>query len=252
MRILIVEDEVLAVERLTILLKQYDPTIKIEACVESIEEAVQWLKTKPHPDLMLMDIQLSDGHSFEIFKQVHLTVPVIFTTAYDNFAITAFKHFSLDYILKPVTATDLAAAMQKYALISQAFAPPDYGRWAESLKQNTTVYKDRFLAKVGSRSFFIQVEEVAYFYAENKIVYLVDQEGNRFIINATMEKLEPMLDPHLFFRVNRKMIVHSKMIDLIKPYYNNRLKLNLKKVKLSEEIIISRERVCAFKKWVEN
>lgn len=252
MNIMIVEDELLAAERLKLLLKQYDPSINITATLESIEETVKWLQTKPHPDLLLMDIQLSDGHSFEIFKQVKLSRPVIFTTAYDNYAINAFQHFSIDYILKPVTAESLANAIQKYRSLAAAFYPPDYSVWAEQAKENFSPrYKDRFLAKIGSRTFFIQTDEIAYFYADNKIVFLADREGNRFIINYTIEKLEPLLDPYLFFRINRKMIIHSKMIDLIKPYYNNRLKISLRNLNLEEDIIVSRERVCAFKKWAE-
>lgn len=252
MNILIIEDELLAAERLKLLLKQYDPSINVVACLESIEESVQWLQTKPHPDLLLMDIHLSDGHSFEIFNQVKLSRPVIFTTAYDNYAINAFQHFSIDYILKPVTAETLAKGIQKYRSLAHTFYPPDYSVLVDQLKENTlTRHKDRFLAKIGSRTFFIQTDEIAYFYADNKIVFLADREGNRFIINYTIEKLEPLLDPYLFFRVNRKMIVHSKMIDLIKPYHNNRLKLSLRNLNLQEDIIVSRERVNSFRKWAD-
>lgn len=252
MNILIVEDEMLAAERLHLLLKQYDPSIKVLACLESIKETVNWIKTKPHPDLLLMDIQLSDGHSFEIFKQVTINKPVIFTTAFDHYAIDAFRYFCIDYILKPVTAEALAAAIQKYRAMSLASLPADYNSLVEKFQEKTvTQYKDRFLAKVGQRTFFIQTDEVAYFYADNKTIYLADREGNKFIVNYSIEKLERLLDPYYFFRINRKMIVHSKMIDLVKPYLNNRLKLSLKSLKLEEDIIVSRERVTAFKKWAE-
>lgn len=252
MNILIVEDEMLAAERLRLLLKQYDPSIKVLACLESIKETVNWIKTKPHPDLLLMDIQLSDGHSFEIFKQVNINKPVIFTTAFDHYAIDAFRYFSIDYILKPVTAEALATAIQKYRAMSVATLPADYNSLVEKFQEKTvTQYKDRFLAKVGQRTFFIQTDEVAYFYADNKTIYLADREGNKFIVNYSIEKLESLLDPYYFFRINRKMIVHSKMIDLVKPYLNNRLKLSLKSLKLDEDIIVSRERVTAFKKWAE-
>ncbi len=252
MNILIVEDEMLAAERLRMLLKQYDPSIKIIACLESIEETVNWIQTKPHPDLLLMDIQLSDGHSFEIFKQATINKPIIFTTAFDHYAIDAFRHFSIDYILKPVTAEALASAIQKYRTMSQISLPPDYNSWMEKFQQKIVPqYKDRFLAKVGQRTFFIQTDEVAYFYADNKTIYLADREGNKFIVNYSIEKLETLLDPYYFFRINRKMIVHSKMIDLVKPYLNNRLKLSLKALKMEEDIIVSRERVTAFKKWAE-
>jgi DNA-binding LytR/AlgR family response regulator len=252
MNILIIEDETLAAERLKLMLHQYDPSIHIAACLESIEETVQWLQTKPAPDLLLMDIHLSDGHCFEIFKQVLIQRPVIFTTAFDNYAINAFQHYCVDYILKPVSTEALAAAMNKYKAMASVFRAPDYKVWGAFFQENNNLrYKDRFLAKVGSRTFFIQAEDVAYFSADNKIVSLADREGNRFIVNYTIEKLEPLLDPHHFFRINRKMIVHSKIIEQVKPHFNNRLKLSLKNLKLPEDIIISRERVAAFKKWAE-
>lgn len=252
MNILIIEDEMLAAERLKMLINQYDPGIKIEPVLESIEESVHRLKTKPHPELLLMDIHLSDGHSFEIFKQVDLQRPVIFTTAYDDYAIDAFRHFSIDYILKPVTAQHLANAIHKYRTISSAFYPPDYNSWATQWKVNSVArYKDRFLAKLGTRSIFINAEDIACFQADNKIVYLIDREGNRFVINYTLEKLEPLLDPYHFFRINRKMIVHSKVIDVVKQFYNGRLKLMLKNINLNEDILVSRERVNDFRKWAE-
>jgi DNA-binding LytR/AlgR family response regulator len=251
MDIVIIEDEMLAAERLQALIKNYDPSINIIASLESIEESVQWLQTKPHPDLLFVDIHLSDGHSFEIFKKVNLQKPVIFTTAYDNYALDAFQLFSIDYILKPVTAEALASAINKYKNIA-ALAAVNYSLLSDSVKENFgTKYKNRFLAKVGQRSFFLQADEVAYFFADNKIVYLVDKEGNRFIINFTLEKLEPLLDLHDFFRINRKMIIHSRAIQQVKPYFNNRLKLLLKGIKADEEIIISRERVADFKEWAD-
>jgi DNA-binding LytR/AlgR family response regulator len=221
------------------------------AVLESIEESVQWLQAKPHPDLMFVDIHLSDGHSFEIFKKINLQKPVIFTTAFDNYALNAFQLFSIDYILKPVTAEALAAAINKYKSLA-AMVAVNYSLLSDTVKENfSTRYKNRFLAKVGQRSFFLHADEVVYFFADNKIVYLVDKEGNRFIINFTLEKLEPLLDPHDFFRINRKMIIHSKAIEQVKPYFNNRLKLSLKGVKADEDIVISRERVADFKEWAD-
>ena len=251
MDIIIIEDEMLAAERLQALIKNYDSSINIVATLESIEESIQWLQVKPHPDLLFVDIHVSDGHSFEIFKKINLQKPVIFTTAYDNYALDAFQLFSIDYILKPVTAEALASAINKYKSIA-SLAAANYSLLSDSVKENfSTRYKNRFLAKVGQRSFFLQADEVAYFFADNKIVYLVDKEGNRFIINFTLEKLEPLLDPHDFFRINRKMIIHSRAIQQVKPYFNNRLKLLLKGIKADEEIVISRERVSDFKEWAD-
>lgn len=251
MDVVIIEDEMLAAERLQTLIKNYDASINVVAVLESIEETVQWLHSKPHPDLLFVDIHLSDGHSFEIFKRIQLQKPVIFTTAFDNYALDAFHLFSIDYILKPVTAAALAAAMNKYKSLA-TLAAVNYSILSDAVKENfNTRYKNRFLAKVGQRTFFLQADEVAYFFADNKIVYLVDKEGNRFIINFTLEKLEPLLDPVDFFRINRKMIVHSKAIEQVKPYFNNRLRLLLKGIKANEEIIISRERVADFKEWAD-
>ena len=253
MNILIVEDEQLAQERLQLLIKAYDPLINIVGCLESVEETVNWFNTKPHPDLLLLDIHLSDGESFEIFRRTSIQKPVIFTTAYENYAIDAFQLFSIDYILKPVTAEGIAAALNKYKSLSAAFAPKDYQLLMEQVKDNfSNNYKTRFLAKVGQRLFFIAAAEVAYFAADNKIVFLIDKEGNRFVINTTMEKLEAELNPKHFFRLNRKIIINADAIEQVKPYQSNRLKLQLKGLSAHEEIIISRERVAEFKQWADN
>ncbi len=252
MNVLIIEDEPLAAERLKLLLHQHDNSIMIQACLQSIEETVIWLQQKPHPDLLLMDIQLSDGNSFDIFNQVEVSRPIIFTTAYDQFAITAFQHYSIDYILKPVTLKALASAIRKFQQMPEIF-PLDYR--AEIKKLSALLqprYKDRFLAKVGQRTFFIQTDDVSFFYADNKTIYLVDNDHNKFVINFTIDSLEPLLDPHLFFRINRKTIVHSKMIETVKPFPGNRLKIFLKNNHSNaEEFIISRERIPFFRKWAD-
>ena len=162
MNILIVEDEQLAQERLQLLIKAYDPAINIVGCLESVEETVNWFNTKPHPDLILLDIHLSDGQSFEIFKRVQTPKPIIFITAYENYAVDAFRLFSIDYILKPVTAEALAAAINKYKSLSDIFTPADYRLLMEQCKDTTsTNYRNRFLVKVGQRLFFISSCDVA-------------------------------------------------------------------------------------------
>lgn len=253
MNILIIEDEQLAQERLQMLIKAYDPAINIVGCLESVDETVTWLNTRPHPDLILLDIHLSDGQSFEIFKRTQTQKPIIFITAYENYAVDAFRLFSIDYILKPVTSEALAAAINKYKSLSHIFMPADYRLLMEQLKDATlNSYRNRFLAKVGQRLFFIAANDVSYFAADNKIVFLIDREGNRFVINNTIEKLETELNPKDFFRLNRKIIVHAEAIEQVKPYHNNRLKLQLKGAPGSEEIIISRDRVTEFKQWADN
>lgn len=252
MNILIIEDEQLAQERLQQIIQAFDPSITIAGYLESVEEAVTWFNTKPHPDLILLDIHLSDGESFEIFKRTQIQKPIIFITAFDNYAIDAFSLFSIDYILKPVTAEALATAINKYKNLSHIFTPANYRLLMEKVKDKySTSYRTRFLSKVGQRLFFISTTDIAYFAAENKIVFLVDKEGNRFIINNTMENLERELNPKDFFRLNRKVIIHAEAIDQIKPFHNSRLKLKLKGIPASEEIIISRERVADFKQWAD-
>lgn len=252
MNILIIEDEQLAQERLQQIILNFDPGITIAGCLESVEEAVTWFNTKPHPDLILLDIHLSDGESFEIFKRTQIQKPIIFITAFDNYAIDAFRLFSIDYILKPVTAEALAAAINKYKNLSHLFTPANYRLLTEQVKDNySNSYRTRFLSKVGQRIFFISTTDVAYFAAENKIVFLVDKEGNRFVINNTMENLERELNPKDFFRLNRKVIIHAEAIDQIKPFHNSRLKLQLKGIAVAEEMIISRERVADFKQWAD-
>ena len=253
MNVLIIEDELLASERLQMLIKAYDPAINIVGCVESVEEAVNWLSKKAQPDLLLVDIHLADGHSFEIFKKVHVTKPIIFTTAYDKYALDAFQLLSIDYILKPITAEALANAFGKYKSLTQKnILPNEYEEVLNYVKESfSKKYKSRFLAKVGQRIYFIPVHEVACFVADDKIVQLVNREGKRYLKNATMEKLEQSLDPKLFFRVNRKMIIHIDAIEQIKPYDNNRLSVVLRNIVI-DQIIISREKTADFKLWADN
>lgn len=248
MKVLLAEDERLAAERLITLLRQYDESIELVACTESIEETVQYLRQHPHPDLLLLDIHLADGHSFEIFKQVSCNRPVIFTTAYDQYALDAFKIFSIDYILKPVTLEALASAMNKLKSLPSGFA--------ENINNKETTpdeyrYKKRFLGKVGKRLFFITTENIAYFQADNKIVYLADKEGNRYVVEYTMEQLKEHLDPRVFFRLNRSFIVSIHAILQVKPWFNSRLKLSVQGNTDAESMVVSRERVSEFKLWAE-
>ena len=249
MKLIIVEDEQLATERLKTMLRKYDPAIEVIACLESIEDTVQYLKTHSHPDLLLLDIHLSDGHSFEIFKQVNYSGPVVFTTAYDIYALEAFKMLSIDYILKPVTQDALAAALNKFKSLSLSFNAAQLRSQLPSIQEQR--YKKRFLGKIGQRLFFIDTNEIAFFQAENKIVYLIDKSGTRYIVEHTMEKLEDQLDPRQFFRLNRKFIVSIQAIQQVKPYFNSRLKLSVLGAPQQEQMVISRDRVAEFRQWAE-
>lgn len=248
MRVVIIEDEQLAAERLVYLLQQLDTSAEVVKHLFSIEESVKWLKENPAPDLMFLDIQLADGFCFEIFKEVDYRNPVIFTTAYNQYALEAFKLFSIDYLLKPVTSESLKAALQKFKSIQPA-AIANY-------KQLSTVFdeasfKSRFLARAGQKMFFVESKEVNYFQADDKIVFLIDKEGNRLVVDYTLEKLQDLLNPKEFFRLNRRVIARYTSIAQIKPYVNSRLKLLLRNGSKTEEVILSRERVQDFKLWAE-
>ncbi len=252
MQVVIIEDEVLAQERLITLLNQYDESIKVLATIESIEDAIHWLEHNEQPDLFFMDIQLSDGFSFSILKKITITKPIIFTTAFDNYAIDAFKHFSIDYILKPITKEDLNKALQKYYAMAAGFLPNQYDHFINEVKDNIgATYKSRFLAKVGQRLFFVNINDISYFVSENKTVYVIDKDNNKFTVNNTIEKLVTQLDAKHFFRINRKVVISAEAIQQIKPYFNSRLQVHLKNTAKSEDFVISRDRVAEFKKWAE-
>ncbi|WP_027000293.1 LytR/AlgR family response regulator transcription factor [Eisenibacter elegans] len=248
MKTIIIEDEPLAAERLAWLLKQYDKSIDIMASLDSVEEAVAWLNTNPSPELIWMDIQLADGQSFEIFDQCVIDAPVIFTTAYDQYALEAFKVYSIDYLLKPIQPQALAQALQKWQRLSR-FSPQSLEQIRAAFQPQRR-YKSRFLVKVGDKMIFKAIEEIAYFYAEDKTVYLVSQENKRYVIDYTLETLESLLDPELFFRLNRKFLARYEAISEVRHYSNSRLKISLNP-RAALEVIISRERVLPFKQWAE-
>lgn len=253
MEVLIIEDEPLAAERLAILLHKYDPSVRIMERLDSVEEAVRWFDCKPAPDLLLLDIRLSDGLSFDIFEQTTIPCPIIFTTAYDQYAIQAFKVNSIDYLLKPIAYNDLSRAMGKLKhLIRDSVGPssPDLTRLAEAIRRIHKPFKTRFIIRFGDRIQFKQTEEIAYFYADGKIVYLVTPENRRYIIEYTLEEMEELLDPVVFYRLNRKFTVRIEAVKEIRLYSGSRLKVLLHPMAESE-VIVSREKATEFKNWLD-
>lgn len=240
MRILIVEDEPLAAERIKILLASYDAAIEILEVLDSVSAATLWLQTKPHPDLILLDIELADGRCFPLLKSISPNCPVIFTTAYDQFALDAFQHLSVDYLLKPVTAASLAKGLNRYKVV-----------WSKLKEDHQPRYKKRFLVKVGTRMSFVETSEVSYFFAEGKNVFLVHKDGMKYPIDQTLEKLESSVDPVYFFRFSRKVIGSVSAIRDIRTYVNSRLRISLHAGSQTDEAIISRERVQAFRQWAD-
>jgi two-component system response regulator LytT len=252
MRVVIIEDEPLAASRLKMIFSEYDPAIDIVAVLESVEDAVQYFQQHVHPDLVLLDIELADGISFSIFSRVKVDCPVIFVTAYDKYAIDAFRLFSIDYLLKPVTQEALSRALHKFrTLAGFSLITQQISSVIRSIQQPGKTYRQKFLIKSGSRMFFIEAGSVAYFLSEGKTVFLITREGNRHIIDFTLEKLQEELDPGIFFRLNRSVICSIHAIKEIRSYFNSRLKISISAGSQTDEAIVSRERVNAFKSWAE-
>lgn len=247
--VLIIEDEKPAMERLIQMLKEIDPAISISGQAQSVRQAVEWLQMHPAPDLILMDIALSDGSSFDIFEKIDITCPVIFITAYDEYWQEAFEHNSIDYLLKPVKEDKLKNALDRYDKLRTHF----HERIPALLDhvQTPPSYRKRFLVKRGHDLFSIPMEEIAYFFASEKIVCMVDTRAQRFVLDHSLADLEKQLDPAIFYRVNRKFILHRDAIQKAKAYSKSKLLLEVQPA-AHEEIIISQEQMTKFKEWFGN
>ncbi|MBL4905066.1 MAG: response regulator transcription factor [Flavobacteriaceae bacterium] len=249
MNVVIIEDEPFAVEKLERYLLKYSSEINVTARISSIADAVDWFENNNNYDVVFMDIQLTDGLSFEIFSQTKIDKPVVFTTAFDEYAIDAFKVNSIDYILKPITFTDVSKALHKLKKMQAIFSGNET---MENLIQTVAKkkVKDRFLVRLGNHIHSIITTEIALFYAEGRTVYLLTKEGRKFILEYTLEDLSKVLNETEFFRVNRTFIVNINGIADVLVYSNSRLKIT-PIIKLEKEIIVSREKVSVFKKWFE-
>jgi DNA-binding LytR/AlgR family response regulator len=251
MNVLLIEDEMPAVKRLELLISQCRPDAVILGTCESISSAVRWLQTHPSPDLIFLDIHLADGQSFEIFNQVQVQSMVIFTTAYDQYALKAFKLNSIDYLLKPISAEELTLAFQKYDRIAGKSISFDSSLVSQLLNNlQSSTFRARFLVKQGNSLSYILVRDVRYCYAEESIVFARLPDGKKQHLDYTLEQLETVLDPSQFFRINRKIILNADAILKIHPYFNNRLKLELLPI-APFDVVVSREKVGAFKTWLD-
>ena len=247
MKTLIIEDERPAALRLKKLIQKCAPKAEILEVIDSVEDAVKWLNTFDQPDLIFMDIQLADGLSFDIFQQTTIKSPVIFTTAYDQYSLKAFKVNSVDYLLKPIDPLELKKAMEKFNELYQQ--PQIYDSSAiEALLNNihSKKFKERFLVKSGQEFSYIPIDDIAYFYSEDKIVCAKNINGKRHILDYTLDQLEDCLDPDFHFRVNRKYITKLSSINKINTYFNSRLKLELLPSP-NDDVVVSRERVVNLK-----
>ena len=251
MNVLIIEDEKPAARRLSRLLEQQG--MQVSTMLHSVEESVDWFQKNEHPDLIFLDIQLSDGLSFEIFDIIEVKSAIIFTTAYDEYALQAFKLNSIDYLLKPIDEDELAKALAQYHNINQP--QKQLGLDFNDIKKLLVnplerEYKKRFTARVGQHIKIINADEIECFYSENKGTYAFTTEGRNFLLDVTLENLEEELEPEVFFRVSRKFYVNINHIKDIISYTNSRLKITLNHFS-EQEIIVSRERVRDFKLWLE-
>lgn len=250
MKAIIIEDEAPAARRLKRMLEQME--VEVDSCIPSVKEAVTYFKGHRAPDLIFLDIQLSDGLSFEIFEQVEIPSAVIFTTAYDEYALRAFKLNSIDYLLKPIDQEELEEAVEKY----KAFQPAGRSLQVdfEDIKQLLVnpvdrVYKKRFVARVGQHLKLIPVSDIECIYSENKGTYAYTSEGRNYLLDQSLDQLEEELDPETFFRVSRKFFIQINAVEDIISYTNSRLQVKLQR--FSEmEVIVSRERVRDFKDWL--
>ena len=259
LRALIVEDEPLAARRLADMLARQSESVQVLGTAESVAQAVELLQTGPAPDVLFLDIHLADGLSFEIFELAPVRCPVIFTTAYDQYALQAFKVNSVDYLLKPIDEEELAAALRKLrerlpaAQLVPAFDPVLLAQLVQQMQQTTSsvAYKTQFVVRVGEHLKVVPVDQIAYFFSLEKATFLQTTEGRKFVVDYTMDQLETLLDPRRFFRLNRAYLAQQSAIQDIIHYTNSRLQTVLKPLAPDTQVLVSREKVNVFKSWLD-
>jgi two-component system LytT family response regulator len=253
MNILIIEDEIPAAKRLEKLLLEHQPKAQILAKLDSIEASINWFQSHIMPDIVFMDIELADGQSFEIFNKINISAPVVFTTAYDEFALKAFQVNSIDYLLKPIDITALANTFEKLDVLKKSASKhvtqsPDIDKLIKSFMLGN--YKSRFLVKMGERLFTIETPKIAYFISEEKLTFMITDDNKKYVIDQTLDEVEKSLDPKMFFRLNRQIIASLKSISNIHTHFNGKLKIILKP-EHKEEVLVSREKASFFKEWLD-
>jgi two-component system, LytTR family, response regulator LytT len=248
MRVLIIEDEESAAKRLQKMITEALPQAEIVGSLSSIASSIEWFNNNKQPDLAFLDIHLADGRSFEIFKKAQVNCPVVFTTAFDQYALEAFKVNSIDYLLKPIKKEELERAIAKFRNLHFKSSPINIENLLASINQKAT-YKERFVIKYGDHMKTIQTADIAYICSENRISFAVLKEGKRYALDFTMDQLEEMLDPKLFFRINRQFIIGFSSITEMLSYSKSRVLLKLNPA-TKEETIVSTERSSSFKTWL--
>lgn len=252
MKILIIEDEAPAYRRLNTLLNQDFPEMEVLEVIDSVNDAIKWLRNHSSPDLIFSDIQLADGLSFEIYKEVEVKCPIIFTTAYDEYMLDAFQTNGIDYLLKPIEPKRLNRSIEKFKSLveNQSVKPTDISDLLAVIDSERKSFKSRFLIKVGTKLIPVNIDSIAYFYSADGSTHLIAKNGKTFVIDQTLDELDKLLDPELFFRLNRQYMSCVSSIESIHQYFKGKLKLYLKP-KTDTEVIISREKARLFKNWMD-
>lgn len=253
MKVLIIEDEAPAFRRLQKILEESDPQVEIVEVIDSVEEAIKWFRNHEAPNLIFMDIQLNDGISFEIFEQVKVSAPVIFTTAFDEYMLKAFKVNSIDYLLKPIRPEDLAQSLAKYREMKMSFGSRDtldISQLVKEIRLDDRKFKSRFLAKQGDKLISIETEDVAYFQSRHGVVHLATQHDKKYLLDLSLDEVFQELDPEKFYRANRQFIVRFKAIAMVHRYHKGKLLVEMDP-KTDEEIIVSAEKATSFKAWLD-
>jgi two-component system response regulator LytT len=255
LKILIIEDEIPAQRLLKETLQEIDIETEILDCLNSIKSAVKWFKTNQHPEIILLDIQLSDGISFEIFRQVKIDSMIIFTTAYDEYAMQAFKVNSLDYLLKPIEKDELQTAFEKYYQYNKQFIQEknvriDYEELAILIQTKKKEYRKRFLIQSNESFFHLPIAEIALFYSMQGVSFAVTFEKREYPVSFSLESLKEQLNPDLFFKVNRQIIINIETIKRVHTYFNGKLKLETQPSH-SEDIFIGKDKAARFRRWLD-
>jgi DNA-binding LytR/AlgR family response regulator len=246
MKVLIIEDELLAQAKLEAMLRQLDPEIEILAKMVSVKDSISWLATNQPPDVAFVDIQLSDDHSFEIFRKIPIQFPVIFTTAYDKYLLNSFEFNSIDYLLKPITIEKLKRSISKLKTLEKHFIEGNLQKLIHAGTDEKILH--RIVVKKGTEFIALDVNEIAYFFTEHRIVFVKDFGGRQFIADKTLSEFESALDSKLFFRINRKFIANLKAIEKFKSD-NGKVKIFLNP-SAKEDVHVSKEAAPDFRKWI--
>ncbi len=248
-RTLIIEDEEPAALRLEKLLIEVEPSIEVVGKLESVGSAITWLKENQHPDLLMLDIQLADGVSFDIFKKVKVKSFVIFTTAYDEYAIKAFELNSIDYLLKPIDKIKLSNSIQKLKSLSHAKPQFDLNELIETIESRKTGFKKRFAIFIGAKIKSVETHQIAFFYSLEKNSFLGTFDGHEYPVDFSLDRVEAIIDPEIFFRINRQYIINYKAIEKINVLSKSRLEIRVSGT--SEELLVSTAKSHSFRQWID-